>query len=130
MKRCSRDCRRRGQDTNSEGHDCLVGDVRRPRGRQTDLHAVVWLQKLVGECVEGQCFQGEIDGRGVDRDVLSEIEMDVESVGEQSDDGGDLIADATCNLALIEAVATALDGVPGEVVAIGEEIFTDMERGG
>ena len=92
------------------------------------MHTAVGPKRLVGQCVERQSFQREIDRRGVEGEVLSEIEMHVEGVGEQGDGGRDLIGDAPCSLALIEAIATALDGVPREVVGIGEQICARREQ--
>ena len=72
--------------------------------------------------MSGDCLQCHDDGRSVHAHVLSHIQMDVQGISEQFESGGGLRLDLIGQLSLIVEIATSLDGLPREIIAISEKI--------
>ena len=104
----------------------VAGLIGEEGGWQKDLSTCHVRVQSLGERLHRHLAQGEEGGGSVRGEVLADIEMDAEGVGEQRHGLVDLALHLIGALFLEEGIATLDDGRPREVIAIGKQIFMDV----
>ena len=74
------------------------------------------------QCLDGQDLEGHEERRGVDRDVLTDVEMDLQGIHQQRECRGGLVLNLSGQLSLIVQIAASLDRLPREVITVREQI--------
>ena len=80
-------------------------------------------EKSTREGVHRYFAQSEKGGRGAHGEVLADIQMEAQCIGEQRRGFVDLTLDLIGHLFLVEGISTFYQGHPGEVIAVGEQIY-------
>ena len=80
------------------------------------------MKDSVGQRVNGDRRQRHEQRRAVHREILSDIQMDVQRIGQQRESGAGLRLNLAGELSLIVLISTSLNRVPREVSAIGKQI--------
>ena len=119
--------RAKEERTDSKGNWHIVGLIRVQCRWQLHLSASHLRQQSIGQRCHRPFAQGQKAGCGVHGEVLADVQVDVQSIGEKRGGLFCLSEHLIGHLLLEVGIAALDDGGPREVVAVGKQICISIQ---